>query len=50
MDDRDVDRPYWSDDPTGRTVMEKMTGDTYRHYLEHRAWILAMLDEHEDRS
>jgi hypothetical protein len=37
------ERPYWEDDPSGRTVMEKVTGDTYRHYLEHRRWILELV-------
>jgi hypothetical protein len=31
---------YWPDDP--RTVMAKVTGDTYRHDLEHREWIAAL--------
>jgi hypothetical protein len=35
-------QPYWSDEPNGRTVMEKITGDTYRHYLEHLTWIRAL--------
>ena len=36
-------RAYWDDDPSGRTVMEKVSGDTYQHYLEHRGWIMAMI-------
>lgn len=36
--------PYWADDPDGRAVMEKIAGDTYRHYLEHRRWIIELLD------
>jgi hypothetical protein len=31
--------PYWQDDPSGRSVMEKVAGDTYKHDLEHRCWI-----------
>jgi hypothetical protein len=27
-------RPYWDDDPSKRPVIDKLTGDTYRHYLE----------------
>jgi hypothetical protein len=34
-------RRYWSDDTT--TEIEKLTGDTYRHYLEHRRWIIEVL-------
>ena len=36
-------RPYWHDDPSGRPVMDKVAGDTYRHYLEHRTWIQELL-------
>jgi hypothetical protein len=32
---------YWPDDP--RPVMAKITGDTYRHDLEHREWIEALV-------
>jgi len=35
--------PYWPDEPTGRSVMEKAVGDTHRHDLEHRTWILQVL-------
>jgi len=42
--DEDVfGEPYWDDDASGRRVMEKVTGDTYRHYLEHRRWILELV-------
>jgi hypothetical protein len=34
---------YWSDEPSGRSIMDKVTGDTYRHYLEHRRWILELV-------
>jgi hypothetical protein len=44
LSDADLARPYWDDEPDGRTVLEKVAGDTYRHYLEHRRWILDMLD------
>lgn len=37
-------QPYWADEPDGRVVMEKIAGDTYRHYLEHRRWIIELLD------
>jgi len=39
LDDSALAQPYWDDEPSGRTVIEKLTGDTYRHYLEHRRWI-----------
>ncbi len=42
MDDDAFARPYWSDDASGRSTMEKITGDTYRHYLEHRRWIMTL--------
>ncbi len=31
--------PYWDDDPSGRTVLDKIAGDTYLHYCEHAGWI-----------
>jgi hypothetical protein len=43
LDDDTFDAPYWDDDPERRTVMDKVTGDTYRHYLEHRRWILELV-------
>jgi hypothetical protein len=43
LDDAAFTHPYWDDDPSARTVMEKITGDTYRHYLEHRRWILELV-------
>jgi hypothetical protein len=30
---------YWGDDTAQRTVLEKVSGDTYLHYREHAAWI-----------
>jgi hypothetical protein len=39
LDDAAFALPFWDDDPSRRTVMDKVTGDTYRHYLEHRRWI-----------
>jgi hypothetical protein len=36
-------QPYWPDEPDGRTVMQKVAGDTYLHYLEHRRWILDLV-------
>ena len=35
---------YWDDDPAGRTVLEKISGDTYLHYREHAAWIREIVD------
>ena len=43
MDDGQFAQPYWSDHPHGRTVMQKIAGDTYLHYLEHRRWILDLV-------
>lgn len=30
---------YWSDDPSQRTMLAKISGDTYLHYREHAEWI-----------
>ena len=30
------------DEPEGRTALQKIAGDTYLHYLEHRRWIIEM--------
>lgn len=38
LSDADLAEPYWPGDT--RPVIDKITGDTYRHYLEHRRWIL----------
>jgi len=43
LDDTALQAPYWQDEPDGRSVMEKITGDTYKHDLEHRRWIQAVL-------
>lgn len=43
MADASFGVPYWEDEPDGRTVMEKVAGDTYRHYIEHGVWIREML-------
>lgn len=43
LDEAAFENAYWDDDPSGRSVMEKVTGDTYRHYLEHRRWILELV-------
>jgi hypothetical protein len=43
LDDAALARPYWDDDPAKRPTIDKLTGDTYRHYLEHRTWIAAIL-------
>lgn len=34
---------YWNDDPSGRTVLEKISGDTYLHYREHAGWIAKLV-------
>ena len=43
LGDSDLLRPYWDDDPSGRIVADKIAGDTYRHDIEHRGWIMAVL-------
>ena len=43
MDEAGFWKPYWRDDPSGRPVMDKVAGDTYRHYLEPLAWINELL-------
>ena len=30
---------YWDDDPSQRTMLAKISGDTYLHYREHAEWI-----------
>jgi hypothetical protein len=30
---------YWGDDAAQRTVLEKVSGDTYLHYREHAEWM-----------
>ncbi len=37
LSDAELAIPYWPDDR--RTVLDKIAGDTYLHYLEHRRWI-----------
>lgn len=39
MPDHTLRVAYWDDDPSGRTVLEKIAGDTYLHYREHAGWI-----------
>jgi len=50
MSDAQFDAPYWQDEPEGRPVRDKVAGDTYNHYIEHRAWIQAILDARTGRS
>jgi len=45
LSESDLARPYWDDEPDGRTVLDKVTGATYRHYLEHRRWISDLLGQ-----
>lgn len=45
LSEEDLVRPYWDDDPSLRPVIEKLSGDTYRHYLEHRRWISELVKE-----
>ncbi len=37
--------PYWPGE--ARTVADKIAGDTYLHYGEHRAWILEIVGDGE---
>ncbi len=39
MPDAALSAPYWNDEPGGRTVLDKIAGDTYLHYREHAEWI-----------
>jgi hypothetical protein len=50
LDDDALSQPYWDDDPAKRSVIDKLTGDTYRHYLEHRGWIAAILADARARA
>ena len=50
LDDAAFQQPYWHDDSSGRTVMEKVTGDTYRHYIEHLRWIEERVSEPGERT
>jgi hypothetical protein len=45
LSDAHLARPYWADDPARRPVIEKLSSDTYRHYLEHRRWIGELVKE-----
>jgi hypothetical protein len=44
LSDEDLAQPYWDDDPQQRTAIEKVAGDTYQHYLEHRRWIAVLAE------
>ena len=37
--DEDLLRVYWDDDPSERTLADKIAGDTFEHYAEHLQWI-----------
>jgi hypothetical protein len=39
MPESRLDDLYWGDDAAQRTVLEKVSGDTYKHYREHAEWI-----------
>ncbi|MBI5289586.1 MAG: ClbS/DfsB family four-helix bundle protein, partial [Chloroflexi bacterium] len=43
MPEARLDDPYWDDEPSGRTVVQKIAGDTYLHYREHGEWIYTLL-------
>lgn len=36
---------YWGDDSAQRTVLEKVSGDTYLHYREHAEWIAEIVTD-----
>jgi hypothetical protein len=40
---------YWPDDPSRKTVLDKIAGDTYLHYREHLEWIRELLARLEAR-
>lgn len=46
MPERRLDEAYWDDDPSARTLLDKIAGDTYLHYREHAGWIEAWLQGH----
>lgn len=43
MPESRLEELYWGDDAAQRTVLEKVSGDTYLHYREHAAWIRDLL-------
>ena len=43
MPESRLDELYWGDDAAQRTVLEKVSGDTYLHYREHAEWIGELL-------
>ncbi len=45
LNDADLARPAFADDPTPRSLLDKIIGDTYGHYDEHRGWIRELLKE-----
>jgi hypothetical protein len=47
LSDADLHRPmaeFWDAPADSRPLLWKIAGNTYEHYAEHRAWILAQLD------
>jgi hypothetical protein len=43
MPESRLDVLYWGDDAAQRTVLDKVSGDTYLHYREHAEWISEIL-------
>jgi hypothetical protein len=43
MPEARLSEPYWGDDAAQRTVLEKVSGDTFLHYREHAEWIGELL-------
>ena len=43
MPEERLSAPYWDDQAGGKTVLDKLTGDTYEHYAEHAEWIHEMI-------
>ncbi len=44
LSDADLARPAFADDPTARPLLDKIIGDTYAHYEEHRGWIRELIE------
>ncbi len=45
LNDAGLARPAFADDPTARLLLDKIIGDTYEHYAEHRGWIQELTEE-----
>ncbi len=43
MPEEELSAPYWDDQADGKTVLDKLAGDTYLHYGEHAEWITEVI-------